>query len=71
MTIALLNTAGLVLSLIGVIILFLYGMPFHVPTRGTTFLVAGQKSQPDIRKEKAYQKLGYLGLIFIVVGTAF
>ena len=33
-----LNTIGLVLTILGVLGLFRYGMPFHVPTGGRTFL---------------------------------
>jgi hypothetical protein len=67
---AVVNTAGLMLSLIGVFLLFRYGMPYRVRTDGKTektvkLADADEKS----RLEKRYDRLGKFGLFLIVVGT--
>jgi hypothetical protein len=69
MTTAALNIIGLVLNLVGVIILFRYGMPFHVPTGGAIHLVAEQVDAAEKALESWYEIFGYLGLLAIVVGT--
>ena len=64
------NVIGLVANLAGVILLFRYGMPFHVPAKGKTFLIAeGPLDEAEIRQERIYSALGWTGLILIVAGT--
>jgi hypothetical protein len=69
MSTAALNIIGLVLNLVGVIILFRYGMPFHVPTGGAVHLIAEQVDAAEKALESRYEIFGYIGLIAIVVGT--
>jgi hypothetical protein len=64
-----LNIIGLVLNLVGVFILFRYGMPFHVRTEGTVFIVSGQVDAAEKALERRYEIFGYFGLLAIVVGT--
>jgi hypothetical protein len=64
-----LNLIGLTLNLAGVLILFRYGMPFHVPTKGAVHLILEQTDQAEIELERRYEIYGYIGLIFLVVGT--
>jgi len=68
---AILNTAGLGLSLIGVLLLFRYGMPYRVrtPVEGPAIRV-GERDSTDTLLEARYGKLGWMGLILIVIGTA-
>jgi hypothetical protein len=66
-----LNIAGLVLSLIGVLILFRYGMPFAIPMHGYSMYVTEQADPATLRQETLYKVLGYIGLFSIVIGTAF
>jgi hypothetical protein len=65
-----LNSAGLGLTLIGVLILFWFGMPFHVPTGGAVAFIAEQPDKDAIALERRYTIYGYIGLILLVVGTA-
>ena len=59
------STAGLVLSLIGVLLLFRYGMPFRVHTGRVTI-----SSDPRAATlERRYEILGWLGLLLVVLGT--
>ncbi|MBB3034072.1 hypothetical protein DL238_04775 [Alteriqipengyuania lutimaris] len=64
-----LASAGLVLSLVGVLLLFRFGMPFAIATGGA-LLLSTEPRTADERREKRYKVLGYLGLFAIVVGTA-
>jgi hypothetical protein len=62
MLVAGLNVAGLVINLIGVILLFRYGMPFRVRTEGASYELRGEVDQTAIAAEHRYSMLGGLGL---------
>ena len=64
------NLIGLVLNLIGVVLLFRYGMPYQVRRQGRSALLLGKIDVEEMRKECRYDCLGNLGLGLIVVGTA-
>lgn len=66
-----LNLIGLVCNLTGVVLLFIFGMPFHVPTEGKTFVIVSQRDEADIAKEARFKMFGGLGLGLIIVGTGF
>ena len=66
-----LNTIGLVSTILGVLGLFRYGMPFHVPTGGATFLITESKDQQEIDRERLYGRLAYAALALVIVGTGF
>ena len=69
--VAALNIVGLVANLIGVILLFRYGMPYRVRTGGEEpYVASGPPKQDVIAAERRYDLLGWLGLILIVLGTA-
>jgi len=63
------NTLGLVLELLGVVILFRFGMPFHVPTGGADMLSAEGIDQAAVALEYRYMIFGYAGLALLVLGT--
>ena len=65
------NIAGLVLMLIGVVLLFRYGMPYRVRTGGATNIIARGVDANEIKAEKFYARLGWIGLVLLVVGTLF
>jgi hypothetical protein len=69
MSVVALNILGLVLNLVGVIVLFRYGMPFHVPTGGAINMILEQSNPAAKALERRYEIVGYFGLIAIVVGT--
>ena len=66
-----LNLIGLSLNLIGVLILFRYGMPFHVPSGGAVHLILEKTDQAEIDLERRYKVYGYIGLFLLVAGTFF
>jgi len=71
-TLAVLNTVGLFLNLVGVIVLFLFGMPFRVRTDGKTAQTVMLPSADEtIRAERRYDRLGWTGLILVILGTVF
>ncbi|MEQ1708058.1 MAG: hypothetical protein ABL864_06985 [Terricaulis sp.] len=62
-------TWGLVANLIGVVMLFYFGMPFHVPQGGSIFLALEQRDENGLRKERFFQVMGFVGLALIFFGT--
>jgi drug/metabolite transporter (DMT)-like permease len=70
--VATLNIVGLILALAGVLLLFRYGMPFQTRTGGVRlfqFEAGNSRDQNQIKLERRYDRLGWLGLVLIVVGT--
>ena len=62
------NVSGLLLTLIGVILLFIFGMPYRVRTGGHTIRL----TQPDplaAKTERRFDIFGRIGLGSIAVGT--
>ncbi len=51
------------------IILFLFGMPFHVPTHGYNYIRDSYINKPDIALERWFTRLSWAGLGCLVVGT--
>jgi hypothetical protein len=63
------NVFGLVMNLVGVILLFRYGMPFRVRTDGAITLITEQSNLDAVKIESLYTILGYVGLALIILGT--
>lgn len=63
------NLVGLLLTLAGVLILFRWGMPFHVPTGGASAYIAEQLDAKEIALERIYTIIGYVGLALLILGT--
>lgn len=63
------NLVGLALSLVGVLILFRWGMPFHVPTGGAIHLITEQADEKEKALEHIYTIIGYVGLTLLIAGT--
>ena len=64
-----LTFCGLLACLIGVLILFSYGMPFHVPTGGANYIRDSYTNHADIALEHRYWIYGYIGVGFLIFGT--
>jgi hypothetical protein len=64
-----LNIAGLVLNLIGVLMLFFWGMPFRTRTGGARYRIIQQTSEEAIALERRNEILGYVGLTALILGT--
>jgi hypothetical protein len=65
---ALTNIIGLLLECVGVLILFFCGMPYAIRTGGGEFMVT-HPSAAGIARERFYDRLGWLGLALLVIGT--
>ena len=63
------TSAGLVLSLVGVVLLFRYGMPYRVRTRRQPIRVAISSDPRAATLERRYEMLGWLALFLVVLGT--
>ena len=63
------NIVGLLLALAGVLLLFRYGMPYQLRTGGHRLRSVLDLDQDQIRLESRYDRLGWLGLVCIVLGT--
>lgn len=64
-----LNFFGLLFGLAGVILLFYFGMPFHVPTGGADYIRDSYTNNADIALEHRYMVYGYIGLGCLIAGT--
>jgi hypothetical protein len=65
-----LNIFGLLLNLAGVVLLFLFGMPFRIATGGATITWTTSNIDLLVKKlDDVYTVLGWLGLLAIVLGT--
>jgi hypothetical protein len=63
------STVGLVLSLIGVLLLFRYGMPYRVRTGGSSMYESSSSDPREAMLERRYAMVGFLGLFLVVLGT--
>jgi len=64
-----LTLIGLALTLVGVLILFRWGMPFHVPTGGAGAILLEHTDERAIALERIYTIIGYVGLALLITGT--
>ena len=63
------NIVGLVCVMVGVLLLFRYGMPYRVRRGGASFLILNDTDKADLKQEKLYDALGLLGLVLVILGT--
>ncbi|PIR39154.1 MAG: hypothetical protein COV35_01145 [Alphaproteobacteria bacterium CG11_big_fil_rev_8_21_14_0_20_39_49] len=63
-----LNSIGLGLDIIGVVLIFFFGIPQKMDRSGDIFIVLGEKSPNEIKKIKKYDFWANTGLILIVSG---
>jgi hypothetical protein len=68
MTAPIVNAAGQGMTLIGILLLFYFGMPNRVSTRGAPIVVVMPTAE-SIRSERMYEAWGVIGLILSVLGT--
>lgn len=64
-----LSIIGLLVALAGVLVLFRYGMPYRVETRGQSRLILEGTDHDEIALDVRYRKIGHLGLALAVLGT--
>jgi hypothetical protein len=61
---------GLALNAIGVVLLFLFGMPFEIPRSGPALLVRLANVE-EKRKQALFRALGFVGLAAIILSLVF
>jgi len=62
--------AGVWLNMLGVIGLFFFGMPFHVPARGSYhLLLSGEADDTNDAKELLFAVLGWISLVMILLSA--
>jgi hypothetical protein len=59
---------GLIINLVGVILLFRYGMPYRLRTGGGSIVLTRQRPGA-IREEIRYDWFGWIALALIILGT--
>ena len=64
------NLVGLGLNLLGVLILFRWGMPFRIKTAGVGALLLEGVDKKVIALEHIYDICGYVGLFLLILGVA-
>jgi len=62
---------GLVVDMIGVILIFLFGISPSLNLKGAVSLIAEQVDEEGKKKAKIYKGLSILGLIFVFSGFLF
>ncbi|WP_448041115.1 hypothetical protein [Bradyrhizobium liaoningense] len=65
------SVIGLVLSLIGVLLLFRYGMPFRIAAPEGDYIITEQPDPEGVEIDARYKAIGYVGLGLVVIGTLF
>jgi hypothetical protein len=62
------DIAGLILSFVGAIIIFTFGLPPNVRESGKCYLLLEQEDKHEIKKGRRYRKISRLGLILLALG---
>lgn len=63
----LLNSIGLFLDIIGVVLLYQYGLPEEISRQGTSLLAWGNDPEEKKKAEK-YDRRSRAAIVFLVVG---
>jgi hypothetical protein len=60
---------GLAFNLIGVLILFRWGMPFRVESHGAVVLGLNAMDTRGLALDRIYTICGWVGLVMLIIGT--
>ena len=64
------NILGVLSLFVGVVILFFFGMPYRVRRGGAGYILREETDEADLKKERLYDALGWVGLFFMTACTA-
>ncbi len=64
------NIVGLAFNLIGVLILFRWGMPFRVARGGASYVLMNEIDTKALALDRIYTVCGWVGLGFLLAGFA-
>jgi len=65
-----LNNIGLFLDIIGVLLVWKFGIPNDIRPKGESFLLIERGNKEDIQKTKTYKIWQTVGLILLIFGFA-
>lgn len=63
-----LNSIGLIFDIIGVLMLFKYGLPNDLNPKGYVYMAFEETDHEGIKKYKHYKSMSYLALSIILIG---
>jgi hypothetical protein len=61
--------SGIVFNAVGVILLFLFGMPFRERRRGQQYVYLNESDPNQIRMERLHDIFGWIALVIIIAGA--
>jgi len=64
------NSIGLILDIIGVVLIFFFGIPRKIDSSGYIFLAVEEEDEKEKKSGKLYNILSHLGLILVFIGFA-
>ena len=64
----LINASGLIFDIIGVLILWKFGLPESISKTGAQFIITEEANEEEIAKAVKYDAFAGIGLIFIITG---
>jgi hypothetical protein len=62
------NSAGLVCDIVGVVIVWYYGLPSEVSRSGANYLLLEQPNDAEKALARHYDRLSRVGLILLILG---
>lgn len=62
------NSLGLILEVVGVLLLFKFGLPSKIDIEGQTFIVSGGIDEKEKIKAKRYKTRSYIALTLLIFG---
>lgn len=62
------TSLGLVLDIVGVLMLWRFGLPENVDRKGDEYWITGNKHPDEIAKAKKYDRLSLAAICLIVIG---
>jgi hypothetical protein len=65
------GTLGLVLDIIGVLLIYLYGIPNDLNAKGLIYKVCEGTDEDEVKKYKKCKRRSDFGLILVLIGFVF
>lgn len=65
-----LSSVGLVMDMIGVLLLWKFGLPEPISRKGHVNLILEQSDQTEIAKAKVYDRLAFVAVSLLLLGFA-